>query len=336
MPIVLVLLVALAYFFAPLQVKEITHTYQSTTVKLWFPQIVKVKGNLEFESSLKVDITKTDGKWNWDSLRDMRMWCGKGWCQTSSNPVFAEWIKTRQAIELAEKELASIGSKLSSQKAEVERLQKYIEDYSCDSAVRPPTRPTWACAAADQVEVAKQLCYAKELGAKACEKFSKDKIPDELPSLLRDAIAREGCAATMAEATGFDFNLGEKTIKKYTIDLPITLIIEGAKKLSKLFGEVVDGFFTVGKAEACIPAGINHCRNIQLGYEQTLIQYSADATNLVKHCTQAISLRDSASASYSRQLDLRSQAEKLIDELRTLRIALEVKVDVTDVRHLLS
>jgi hypothetical protein len=317
-------------------VKEISHTYQSTTVKLWLPQLVSVNGDLEFQSTLTVDVTRTDGQWNLDRLRDARMWCGKDWCRSSANPVFADWVKTRQAIELAEKELVLIGPQLAQQKDEIERLQKYIVDNSCESAVQMPPRPTWACTQTAQAEVAKQLCYAKELGAKGCEKVSKDKIPGDMPSLVRDAIAREGCAALMAEATGFDFKVGVKTLKKYTDELPLTLFIEGLKQLWKPLGDTVDWIVTAAKAEACIPAGINHCRGIHMRYEQTLMTFTADATNIVKHCSQAILLRDSAAAIHSRLQDSLLQTENLLAEFRSRRAALEVKVDATHFPHLLS
>lgn len=329
-------LLIIAYFLAPLQVKTITHSHQRTTVDLWIPQVLKVDGSLTWSSSLIIDVQSTRGLWNLDRLRDVRFWCGKDWCSTAPNPIYSDWVKTLEIIDATEKELITKRRSLQDQLKEVARLSKYIDENSCESAIRPPLRPTWACTTQDEAEVAKQLCYIKEFGAKGCEKLTKDKIPGDMPSLVQAAIAREGCAGAMAEITGFEFNPGEKTIKKYTDELPLTLAIEGLKKLWKLGGEAAEWLVTGVKAQACVPAGVSHCRNLSSQHEQALSEFTADKSDRVKYCTQALALKETANAVLARLQDTVAQYERMLVEFQQKRQSLEKKIETINVPHLLS
>ncbi len=270
----------------PPQVKAVQFTYDSTHVTLWYPTVLRIDGKLLFAGQFRV-LEPTSNPWTFDTLRSASFLCGKQACNTEANPVAAAWQKVGGDLRATELDLEKFRGFLASAQQTQRSMQDYVSSNSCEVLSKGPSRPAFACSASEAQEVATTTCLIREMGAKLCEKGGKDVLPEDAPKFFRDAVAREGCGAIVHEITGERYNLLDKTIKKYTDELGITLLSELLGVFSKDLKEGFDWSVAAAKTKACIPSGMLLCRQKQSAWEEAYSLHFSKYDQPIKWCNEA-------------------------------------------------
>jgi hypothetical protein len=269
----------LAAFGAPPQVKQVAHTYKASEVRFWYPTFLKIDGATEFSD--RVSIPANSGSdWSYDHLRGARFLCSTEKCAAIENPVFVAWRENESNLVKVVAEAERFGSAIQRAREQSVVVEKYLAEQSCSEAFSGPQKPAFACAEAETQEIATTTCVIRELGAKACEKMGKDAVDIDAPKFFKDAIAREGCGAAVHEITGESYSLLDKTIKKYTAELGITLISEFIGLFSKGAKDAFDWTIAAAKTQACIPSGIELCRTRYATWQESVTQHFAKSLSV--------------------------------------------------------
>ncbi len=330
-----IVIAAITALIIPPQVKQITHTYQSTEIRFWYPTFLKVDGEVRFNSKMSV-LSGGDIDWSRDQLRSTKFICTRQECEKRQNPVFANWVENEKQITRVTSEAE--GFKVAIQKAreQFNAMEKYLKEHSCSEVSAVPPKPAFACAEHEAQEVAATTCFIREFGAKVCEKVGKDALTIDAPKLFKDAVAREGCAAAVHEITGESYNLLDKTIKKYTVDLPVTLLSEFIGWFSQGAKDVFDLSVAGVRTKACIPSGIQLCTAKFSNWQSQVSEHLARFEQQIKYCQQALEIREAAQSAIGRNEAHLVTAENLLSQLRDKKVTLEQQVDRVEMPHALE
>lgn len=324
-----ILLIALAALLAvPPQVQTVEHTYQATRVSFWYPSIVKIKGELVFTDRLVVAAGEgTD--WTRDNLRSAHFLCGMSGCRSEVNPVAKAWSVTSNSINQTNRDIERFVASLATAKSKQKSMLEYLEKGSCEQLTRGPEKPAFACSESEAEEIAITTCVIRELGSKACEKGGKELLEGDAPKFLKDVAAREGCGAVVHQITGEDYNIFDKTIKKYTVELGITIASEIFGYFSKNLKDGFDWSVAALKAKACIPSGVNLCRQKFVNWQEASSAHFAKFDQGIRWCNEARTILASAEseiASTERHVEAaNANLSRLSEERNRLQQARDVK-----------
>ena len=331
-----IVLIGLAALLAiPPQVQTVEHTFQTTRVSFWYPSIVEINGELAFTDQLLVAAEESID-WARDSLRSGHFLCGNSSCRSEVNPVAKAWRNTSRSIDATNKDIARFGAAIAAAKTKQQSMLEYIEKSSCEQLSRGPEKPTFACSESEAEEVATTTCVIRELGAKACEKGGKELLEGDAPKFLKDAAAREGCGALVHEITGDKYNILEKTIRKYTVELGITIISEIFGYFSKNLKEGFDWSVAAMKAKACIPHGVNLCRQKFVDWQEASSAHFAKFDQGIRWCNEARTILAGAESEINSNERHLETANTHLSRLSQEKDRLQQTSDVKTIPHLLQ
>lgn len=334
--LIVTLLVAVIVLLAiPPQVKSVEHTYQATRISFWYPTLVKIKHETVFLEQLVISAGE-EVDWTLDSLRSAHFLCGNGLCKSDVNPVAVAWRSTVKSIETTERDVERFNSYIAQAQSKRKSMLEYREKNSCEQITKGPDKPTFACSESEAEEVATTTCVIRELGSKACEKGGKEVLEGDAPKFLRDAVAREGCGALVHEITGENYNIFDKTIKKYTAELGITIFSEILGYFSKNLKDGFDWSVAALKAKACVPSGVQLCRQKFVVWQEEVSAHFAKFDQGIRWCNEASSIlagAESEITSNERHLETAStNLRRLAEDREHLQHAREMR----SVPHLLQ
>lgn len=231
------------------------------------------------------------------------------------------------------REISDFEATIKSARVQFNLMELYLRENSCSAIAAGPPKPTFACADNEAKDVATSLCVARELGPKLCEKISKDAVDIDIPKFVKDTLAREGCSAIVSEITGENYNLLDKTIKKYTADLSMTLFSELIGVFSKDVKDAFDWTVAASKARACIPSGIQLCKSKYATWQLQVNEHFEKFDQQIKSCNKALELRTSAKIDIENNEAHLVTAHDLLVQLNNNKKNLEQRADVIYVPH---
>ena len=333
---ILTLLIAVAVLLAiPPQVQNVEHTYQTTRISFWYPTFIKRKDEIAFSDQLMI-AAEEDKDWTLDLLRSGHFLCGNSRCKPEANPVATAWRSTVKNIDATNRDIERFNLYIAQAQSKRKSMLEYLEKNSCEQVSKGPEKPPFACSESEAEEVATVTCVIRELGSKACEKGGKEFLEGEAPKFLKDAVAREGCGALVHEITGENYNILDKTIKKYTTELGITIISEIFGLFSKNLKEGFDWSIAALKAKACIPSGVSLCRQKFAVWQEATSTHFAKFDQGIRWCNEARTILEGAETEVSsneRHLETAStNLRRLAEERDRLQQVRELK----PVPHLLQ
>jgi hypothetical protein len=317
----------------PPQVKTVQFKYDSTYVEFWYPTFVQTRSGIEFRDNLEVKESETATDWSSDDLRATKFICTKDLCQSAFNPIAREWQKNEVRLGEVKKELTGYQLELTTAQNNFANAKRYLIENSCDSISAGPSKPSFACAPFEEADIALVTCSIRELGAKACEKLGKNAVDIEAPKFFKDVIAREGCGAVATEILGEEYNPLDKTIKKYTIDLPLTVISEFLGLFWKDGKEGFDWLVSAAKTSQCIPSGVELCRGKYTEWQALTEAHLAKYSGQMKVCAQVVEKIKIIESEISITQTHIAAARSLTTSLSATKAEIERKVEVTEVRH---
>ena len=329
---ILAIVAILLAFAAPPQVKRLNHNYRSTEVEFWYPTFVKFSGNVEFTEKLTIP-SSFNSNWIYDQLRSTQFLCAAKKCTHSKNPVFASWVENEASLKRVALEAEGFERELKRAQEESESMKEYLSKNSCVEVETGPQKPPFACADNEAEEIATTTCIIRELGAKACEKIGKDAIDIDAPKFFKDALAREGCGVAAHEITGESYSILDKTVKKYTTDLFVTMISEAIGYFSKGAKDAFDWTVAAAKTQACIPYGVDLCRMKYLNWQQNLNEHFSKFDQQVKYCQQAKERLLNAGKAVETKRGHLASANVLQEQFRKEKLSLEQKVETITYLH---
>lgn len=318
------ILVAISVLLPP-QVKEVVYTYRSTKIYFWYPSPLLINGNLEFHEDLSI----FDGSGVVKNIYGKSdFMCGLDFCKDFNNRILTEWNQEKNKRDAISKELSSFKNSISKAEGDLVLQDAFISDNSCENTVSGPGKPAFACGPGEEQDVAATVCVIRNAGPKLCEKAAKEELLDgDMPKLARDILARESCAAIVSEALGDEYSLFSKTEKRYTEDLPITLM----SSFIGLFSDDAKNLFDFGviaaKTKECMPGAIERCSNEYQGWQNELIDYRLRYSEKIGLCMAAAQKADSLRSLISSLNDKVSVGEREISviegRIRGLELASE-------------
>lgn len=330
------LLIAVAVLLAiPPQVQSVEHTYQTTRISFWYPTFIKIGDEIALSDQLMVPAD--EGKdWTVDLLRSGRLLCGNSRCQSEENPVAMVWRSVVKNIDATNRDVERFNLYIGQAQSKRKSMLEYIEQNSCEQISKGPDKPPFACSESEAQEVATTACVIRELGSKACEKGGKEFLEGDAPKFLRDAVAREGCGALVHEITGENYNVLDKTIKKYTTELGITIISEIFGFFSKNLKEGFDWSVAALKAKACIPSGVSLCRQKFAVWQEATFTHFAKFDQGIRWCNEARTILQGAESEISSNERYMETASKNLRRLAEERDRLIQAHELKSVPHFLQ
>lgn len=329
---VITLALAIAMGIPP-QVKELAHTYKSTDLTFWYPTFFKKNGEVVFSRRLSVLSTSTDTDWTVDSLRSSHFICGKEFCRNTPNLVAREWQKNEETIAALQKELSEYQQRVTDATSRKAQAEQGFQLGSCEQVTTAPKKPRFACADYEAKEVALITCAIRELGTKACEKSGKGALDSDAPEFLKAVVAREGCAAVVHEVTGQQYNLLDKTVKKYTEELGITLFSEFLGWISPDIKEGFDWTIALAKTDACIPSGIRLCRAKYNSWQADLTSHFSNYGQEIRRCQELGATAQAATDEISLYRIYVGSSSRHLSAAQTQKTMLEERLDAKDISH---
>ena len=215
-------------------------------------------------------------------------------------------------------------------------METYLSEHSCTSISVGPEKPAFACSESESSEVATTACIIREMGSKVCEKAGKEMANIDAPKFFKDIVAREGCGAAVHEFTGEQYNVLDKTIRRYTADLPVTILSAIIGWFSRDAKEVFDWAVAAKKAHACIPGATEVCRRKYLTWQVAVDNHLAQNEPQIRECQNARAALDSAVNDIANKQDLLNRAANVLTEHRTAKQVLEERRDRVDFQHALQ
>ena len=330
------LLIALVVLLAiPPQVKSVEYTYQATRVSFWYPTFIQRRSEIIFSDNLLI-ATEIEHDWTHDRLRSAHFLCGESRCKSEGNPVAIAWKSATEALDASTRDIERFNSYIAQAQNKRKSMIEYLEKNSCEQIGKGPEKPAFACSESEAEEVATTTCIIRELGSKACEKGGKEVLDGDVPKFLKDAVTREGCGALVNEIIGEDYSILDKTIKKYTTELGITIISEIIGYFSNNLKEGFDWSVAALKAKVCIPTGVNLCRQKYVVWQEAASAHFAKFDQGIRWCNDARTVLTGAESEISRS---ESHLEKASTNQRRLseeRARLQQVRERKPVPHLLQ
>ena len=317
----------------PPQVKEVAHTYKSTELTFWYPTLLKQDGEVVLSRRLSVRSTSPDIDWTVDNLRSSHVICGKEFCRNTPNLVALEWQKNEVTISALQKDLAEYKKRVSDATSRKAQAEQSFQQGSCEQVTSGPKKPKFACADYEAKEIALVTCAIRELGTKACEKAGKGALDSDAPGFLKAVVAREGCAAVVHEITGEQYNLLDKTLKKYTEELGITLISEFLGWLSPDIKEGFDWTIALAKTDACIPSGIKLCRAKYNSWQADLTGHFSNYGPEIRRCQELGATAQAATEEISLYRIYVDSSNRHLSTAQSQKAMLEERLDTKSIPH---
>jgi hypothetical protein len=331
----LLLVFALIYLALPPQVRLVTYSFDRTTVQFWLPTFVETPNGVSFVEYVAFDKDDSDRDWTYDRLRGVQLLCGREFCSSAKNSLPMIWRQLLDQIDRLNSLTESLVGKLNVSVERVTRARQFLEVNECGQVKEGPRRPDYACAIDEAQQVGKTICQIRELGSKFCEE-SKAYLTGEMPKVVKEAIAREGCGAVASAIIGEPFNAGEKTVRKYTEDLIPTLISEGLGEIHPWLKKAFDYAFAIVKTDVCLPQGIALCREKYEVWNLARETHFQKQGPVIAQCNeQALILEKATSESDLLREQIREFAAK-VDELKTVKLKVETKREIIQFSSLLD
>lgn len=312
--VVCIFLMAGLALAAPPQVKRVSYTYNATKIEFWYPTLIDNGDGLNFSSRMTISESDGNTSWSRDKLRSRRFLCGLHDCKVNFNSIAKDWSQNNETLARIQTEIAGYQEQIARKQIRQSQVEQYIKENQCSSVSSGPEKPAFACSTDDVEEVATTLCAIREFGAKLCEKGGKDVLDFDAPKFFKDALAREGCAAAIHEVIGEEYSLLDKTINKYTVDLPITIISEVIGSFWKAAKEVFDWSIAFTKTRACLPSGAEICRRKYSVWQTSVTEHFATYSENIKLCVAASEELGAAKAEIERDKQHIAVGERLTFE----------------------
>lgn len=321
---------------APPQIKSLDFSFDRTTLKFWYPTVVKVNGHFDFTGTVVVADDGTSTDWNYEELRSSRYLCGAAWCQDTPNPIAMRWQAVEQKRRAIAAELQGFQSRVVGARAQLTEEENFLSKNSCALVISGPLKPAFACAPNEIQEIATFMCVAREAGPRLCEKAVKGAAGDDVPGLVKDIMSREGCAALVAELMGDRYDFLSKTEKRYTVDLPITFLSWLIGEFSKDAKEVFDWSVVAARTKMCIPYGARRCAAEYDQWQTVLSNHRQRLSAEIRSCQEAAERADSLRAELQSLSQSIAYATSAISTLNAKKTALESETKAVQFQHALQ
>jgi hypothetical protein len=326
-------LLALAMLLPP-QVKQVVSTYRTTEVVFWYPAITRLDGRWRMSQRVRIDVPG-------GTLRNLygerAFLCADHACGDFENPVAKEWKVLDEKHAALVAEVASLRRTVSERQASLREAETFLAENDCESTVSGPEKPTFACGPGQEKDVATTICLIREAGPKLCEAVVEDETREtEIPGFLRDLLARESCEAVVASAMGETYDPLAATARKYTEDLPATLISGFIGLFSEDLQTGFDWAYVAFKVEQCVPGAMRRCAETHAGWESAVeahrMLYSGRISECMEQAQRAEALRSEIAGLEDRIVYGEKEAAATLER----RLVVERKVDIARHEHFVT
>ena len=219
----ILLLIGVVALGLPPQVQHITYYFDRTVIEFWYPTIISEGDGFKFEHRVVLIDSQPGPTTFRDKLRGTPYLCGKSSCGEMENKVRTAWQENKNKIQAMEAVVAAAREVLANKERASHELSQFLEQHSCSTIADGPARPAFACAPSEAEEVGLGMCIIREAGPKLCELAIKDKVPENVPKFIKDLAVRESCAAFVSTIMGEEYSILDKTKKRYTEEILITV-----------------------------------------------------------------------------------------------------------------
>lgn len=326
-------LVALALLLPP-QVKQIFSTYRTTEVVFWYPSITRHDGR--WRMSQRVRINASAGALL-NLYGERYFLCADHDCGDFENPIAKEWKALDEKHTALVAEVASLRRTVSERQVSLREAEAFLDENDCAKTVSGPEKPTFACGPGQEKDVATTVCLIREAGPKLCEAVIEDESRDsEIPGFLRDLLARESCEAVVASATGETYDPLAATARKYSEELPVTLVSSFLGLFSEDLKTGFDWAYVALKVENCVPGAMRRCAETHASWESAVEAHRTMYSGRISECMEQARNADTLRSEIAVLEDRIAYGEKEAAETLERRAVVERKVDIATHDHLVT